>query len=77
MKTYKVRFRPEARRDVLAIYIYIAENASVGIARAYVERIAEACLSLSTFPHRGAVRGEMADGLRTLRSIGTSPFCIT
>lgn len=62
----RLPFRPEAEADLFEIYPYIADKAGLRIAENYVARIEAACLSLSTFPERGAQRNDLAPGVRVL-----------
>ena len=62
----KVIFRPQAEAELLALYRYIAEASSLGIAGDYIERIETACMSLATFPNRGTKRDDLAPGLRMI-----------
>lgn len=62
----KVRFRPAAERDLFELYAYIADTANRLVAKAYVERMESACLSLAAFPERGRSRDDIHAGLRTL-----------
>lgn len=66
MKTFRVGFEPEAEADLLAIYEYIKADGGLMRAGAYVARITEACMALSTFPERGIRRDDLAPGLRIL-----------
>lgn len=66
MKRYEVRLQPQARPDLLALYDYIADAAGTGVAETYIGRIETACLSLETFPGRGARRDDIRPGLRTM-----------
>jgi toxin ParE1/3/4 len=61
-----VTFRPEAETDLLSLYHYIAGSSGPITAGGYVDRIEAACLSLATFPNRGAKRDDIVPGLRTL-----------
>lgn len=63
---YEVSFRPQAEEDLFELYRYIAAEAGVEVAGAYVERIEAACLGLETFPHRGRARDDIRPGLRTM-----------
>ncbi|WP_414692346.1 type II toxin-antitoxin system RelE/ParE family toxin [Phenylobacterium sp.] len=49
----RVRFRPEARGDLLALHDYIADRSGGAVAGRYIERIETACLGLADFPIRG------------------------
>jgi toxin ParE1/3/4 len=62
----EVTFRPEAEADLFEIYSYIADKAGLRIAGDYVARIEAACFSLATFPERGALRNDLAPGVRVL-----------
>ncbi|WP_343714101.1 type II toxin-antitoxin system RelE/ParE family toxin [Inquilinus sp.] len=63
---YEVRFRPRAETDLLDLYRYIAAASGRMIAEAYIDRIEAACLSLETFPERGARRDDIRPGLRVM-----------
>ena len=63
---FEVSFRPEAEADLFDIYTYIADNVGLRIAGNYVTRIEAACMSLATFPERGAPRDDLAPGVRVL-----------
>lgn len=62
--SYCVVFSPEAEKQLVALYSYIAEAASPNIAAQYIEAIVSYCESLSTFPHRGTIRDDVRPGLR-------------
>ena len=62
----EVVFRPEAEADLFEIYSYIADRAGLQTAGKYVGRMEAACLSLATFPRRGAPREDLAPGVRVL-----------
>jgi toxin ParE1/3/4 len=64
MKTYEVRFRPSAERDLFELYTRIAERAGEHVAVAYVDRITESCRSLAVFPRRGLNRNDLRPGVR-------------
>src|ERR1700683_44209 len=66
MKRYKVTFRPFAEADLFDLYRYIASEAGIEIAGAYIERIEATCLALETFPQRGTRRHDTRRGLRTM-----------
>jgi len=52
MKTYRVIIEPEAAEDLRAIYDFIAQNDMPQKARRFMQKLQEAILSLSSFPHR-------------------------
>ena len=62
--SYRVVFSPEAEEQLVALYRYIAAAASPNIAARYTDAIVTYCESLSTFPHRGAMRDDVRPGLR-------------
>lgn len=64
MRKAEVVLRPEADADLYNIHRYIALEAGAARAEAYVERIASACMALSTFPERGTRRDDLEPGLR-------------
>lgn len=59
-----VVFSPEAEKQLVALYNYIAAAASPDIAARYTEAIVGYCESLCIFPHRGAMRDDVRPGLR-------------
>jgi toxin ParE1/3/4 len=66
LREYEVFFRPRARKDLIAIYRYIAKHSSPRIAGNYVHRIEKFCLLLASFPERGTAIPERAPVLRTI-----------
>lgn len=66
MKRYPVVFSELARRQLDALYDYIADRADPDTAMAYIERIEVACRGLETFPERGRAWPELRPGLRTM-----------
>ncbi len=61
---YQVRFSPEAEEQLVALYRYIAEQASPAIAARYTEAIIDCCEGLAHFPQRGTPRDDLRPGLR-------------
>jgi toxin ParE1/3/4 len=61
---YKIRFRPQAEADLIALDDFIADKSGMAVARAYLDRIEAACLALETFPRRGSSRDDILPGLR-------------
>jgi plasmid stabilization system protein ParE len=61
---FRVVFTPEAEEQILALYRYIASEASPDIASRYTEAIISYCESLRSFPHRGTLRNDVRPGLR-------------
>ena len=66
MKKLRVSFRPQAEADLFALYRYIAEEAGLDVAGAYIDRIEATCMALETFPKRGTARDDLRPGLRTM-----------
>lgn len=62
--TDTVRFLPEAVEQLAALYHYLADASSPGVAADYVAGIREHCEGLAVFPHRGMVRDDLRPGLR-------------
>ena len=60
----RVVFSPEAEKQLVALYSYIAAAASPDIAARYTEAIVSYCESLCTFPRRGTMRDDVRPGLR-------------
>lgn len=61
---YRIRLLPEAEADLAAIYDYIRDHASQGIAQGYVLRIMAYLAGFDTFPARGTRRDDIRPGLR-------------
>lgn len=55
---------PQARRDLLEIWVYVAEN-SVEAADRLIETINEQCDTLAQFPQMGRRRQELSPGLQS------------
>lgn len=66
MKHYQVRFAEEALADLARIFTDVLAVAGAQIARSFVERLEQACLTLEAFPERGSVRAEIRPGLRII-----------
>jgi toxin ParE1/3/4 len=62
----RVVFTPEAQRDLIELYDYIAEHGSPDRAMAYIERVRKACMSLQMLPNRGTLREDLRPGLRVM-----------
>ena len=62
----RVRFRPAAQADLLAIYLYIADHAGPSVAADYVTRMRVFCARLDQMPLRGRLRADLGEGIRTL-----------
>jgi plasmid stabilization system protein ParE len=59
-----VAFSPEAEAQVVALYEYLAANASPTIAEAYTTAIVERCDRLAETPLAGVARGDIRRGMR-------------
>lgn len=64
--TRRLVFRPAAEHDLSSLFRFIAEASGSARARAYLDRIEQACLGLLIFPERGARRDDITPGLRTI-----------
>ena len=65
MKPYTVVFMPRAERQLASLYAYIADDSGEARATSFVGGIIADCLSLATFPERGAKRDDIRPNLRT------------
>jgi toxin ParE1/3/4 len=66
VKVYDVIFGPLAQRDLLNLEDYITAQSGTFVTTRYIDRLTAACLSLSTFPHRGTRRDDLRPGLRVV-----------
>lgn len=64
--TRKVVFSPEARDDLIALYVHIVGATGPAAALGYVERIEDRCRGLAAFPQQGTLRDDLRPGLRIL-----------
>jgi toxin ParE1/3/4 len=64
---HQVVFAPEAEAQLVALYRYIAQEASPDIAERFTGAIIEHCEKLESFPRRGTPRDDLRPGLRTWR----------
>ena len=62
----RIVFTPRSERHLQELQDYITEHSGAQSAEAYVGRIIDYCLGLSTFPERGRRRDDIRPGLRTL-----------
>jgi len=67
MSGYSI-YTPEAEAQLLALYHYLAIEASPATAARFTDAIVERCEALCDFPERGAPRFGVRRGLRTLPS---------
>lgn len=63
---HTVSFAPEAEAQLLALFRYIAIEASPEIAERYLGAVVEQCEKLESFPLRGSPRDDIRPGLRTV-----------
>lgn len=61
---YQVLFGVRAKKDILGLYDYIAEQSSPERAEKYLARIERWCEGLRTFPVRGVLCNDIRKGLR-------------
>jgi toxin ParE1/3/4 len=62
--SYAVVFAPEAQAQLLELFNYVAEQATLTTAQRYTDAIVLYCEGLSQFAHRGAARDDIRPGLR-------------
>jgi toxin ParE1/3/4 len=63
---FRISYTPEAEAQLVALYRYIASEASPAIARSFTDTIVDRCEKLAISPHRGSPRDDLRLGLRTL-----------
>lgn len=63
---HKIEFSPEALRDLIDLYDYIALRDGAERAIRYIDRIEHCCRNLEVFPDRGTRREDLRPGLRIL-----------
>jgi len=63
---HEVVFSPEARDDLIQMYLFIAEHSGAARALAYIERIEAYCRSFASLPERGMRRDDLVPGLRVV-----------
>ncbi len=66
MKQRHIVYSPEARRDLLNLYDWIADQADPVTALNYVERIEAFCADLSHGAERGTLREDIRPDLRVI-----------
>lgn len=66
MREYPVAFAPEAAGDLVALYEWIADEASPVVALAYLERVEAFCHRLGLGSQRGHLRADIRAGLRII-----------
>jgi toxin ParE1/3/4 len=66
MKRRSVFLSPEAERDLVALYDYIAEEASPRIAASYLDRVEDYVRGFEFTAERGTQRDDVRPGLRTV-----------
>lgn len=66
MKKRLVEITDDARRDLFALYDWIAQAGAPDTALAYVERIEVFCKSLDIASERGTARDDVRPGLRVI-----------
>jgi toxin ParE1/3/4 len=63
---HRIVFAPEARDDLLDLYLFIAERDGEARALSYIERIEAYCRGFADFPERGTRRDDLLQGLRVV-----------
>lgn len=67
MKRLEVRFAKSAIDDLKSIYEYVFDRSrSAKVADGFVDRIESRCVKVGDAPHGGALRDDLAPGLRTV-----------
>ena len=61
---YVVGFSEDAEQDLLELLDYLVPRGGDRVARRYVDRLIDYCLSFETFPQRGLLRDDVSPGLR-------------
>ena len=61
---FKVIFSPDAEKQIIDLFYYIADIASVEIADKYISGLITYCEKLNVFPIRGLLRNDVRLGLR-------------
>jgi toxin ParE1/3/4 len=65
MKTYPVKFRPDAIADIEAIFFYVLDKSENFVtASSYTDRIFSRCESIGHAPFGGVARPDIASGIR-------------
>lgn len=64
--TLSVVFTPEAEKQLIELYRYVATAGSSEVAARYTDAIVAFCEELATFPQRGRARDDIRPGLRTI-----------
>jgi toxin ParE1/3/4 len=62
----EVVFSPEAEAQIVALYRYLAIQASPAIAKKYTDSIVERCEGLGEMPLTGVARDDIRRGIRML-----------
>ena len=63
---YKVNYSPDAEKDLIVIFRWIADQSASQTAERFVMAIYDYCDNLSDFPFRGRACDDLAPGLRFL-----------
>jgi len=63
---HRVVFAPEANKQLVALYRYVAERGSPAVAASFTGAIVDYCERLAQFPRRGTKRDDIRPGLRTV-----------
>lgn len=66
MRQFKVKLRPEARADLLDIYLFVYHRSrNAETARRFVKRMEASCKRIGLAPYGGRPRDDLEPGLRT------------
>jgi toxin ParE1/3/4 len=70
---FPVDWSPEAEQDLLAVWNYLAREASPDVADEQLRSLDRACEALAQWPHSGRARDEL---FRDVRSIAVEAYVI-
>src|ERR1700693_4832937 len=63
---FPVDWSPEAEHDLLAVWNYLAREASPDVADEQLRSLDRACEALAQWPHSGRARDELFRGVRSI-----------
>ena len=63
---YRVQYSIECKEEIRELRAYITNQRSRQIANAYIKRLRRFCEGFAMAPHRGEVRTDLKEGLRTI-----------
>lgn len=63
---HRVVFAPEANKQIVELYRYVAERGSPAVATSFTGAVVDCCERLAHFPRRGTRRDDIRPCLRTV-----------